>query len=222
MIRFFDILFSGITLILLLPLFLIVALILALTGEHQVFYLQRRVGSGGKDFYVFKFTTMLKDSEKMSGGLLTQQNDPRVLPFGSFLRKTKINELPQLLNIFLGSMSVVGPRPQARPHYEIYSEDQKYCISWLKPGLTGIGSLIFRDEEGILARSSYDFDHTHDRIITPYKGELEKWYYHHRSLKNYFKIIFLTALGMLKSDLKVMHRFPELPPVPQDLKDIIA
>ncbi|MFP4180580.1 MAG: sugar transferase [Spirochaetaceae bacterium] len=222
MIRFFDILFSGMALIVLSPLFLIVSLVLALTGEHEVFYLQPRVGFGGKDFYVFKFTTMVKNAEKMAGGLLTQQNDPRVLPFGSFLRKTKINELPQLLNIFLGSMSVVGPRPQARVHYELFSEDQKRYISQLKPGLTGIGSLIFRDEEGILARSPHDFDHTHDRIITPYKGELEKWYYHHRSLKNYFKIIFLTAFGILKSDLRVLHRFPDLPAVPAELRGIIG
>lgn len=222
MIRFFDIFFSGIALIILSPLFLFVAIVLVLTGEHQIFYFQRRVGRGGKDFFVYKFTTMLKNSEKMTGGLLTQQNDPRVLPFGAFLRKTKINELPQLLNILFGSMSIVGPRPQARQHYELYTEDQQHYISQLTPGLTGIGSLVFRDEEGILARSPHDFDHTHDRIITPYKGELEKWYYHHRSVKYYFKIIFLTALGILKSDLKVMHRFPGLPPVPGDLQGIIA
>jgi len=222
MIRLFDILFSLIALLLLSPLFLTVAVILALTGEHQVFYLQERVGFRGEDFKVFKFATMLKNSERMPGGLLTQENDPRVLPFGAFLRKTKINELPQLINIFLGSMSVVGPRPQARLHYDLYTEDQKRYISRLKPGLTGIGSLIFRDEEGILARSGRDFDYTHDKIITPYKGELEKWYYHHRSLGNYFKIIFLTAAGILKSDLRVMHRFPALPEVPEELKGIIG
>jgi len=221
MIRFFDLLFSSIALVLLAPLFLIVSLVLAFTGEHQVFYLQRRVGKGGKDFFVFKFTTMLKNSEKMTGGLLTQENDPRVLPFGAFLRKSKINELPQLLNIFVGSMSVVGPRPQARVHYEIYTPDQQKYIAQLTPGLTGLGSLIFRDEEGILSRSPLGFDHTHDKVITPYKGDLEVWYYHHRSVGNYFKIIFLTALGIIRKDLSVLHRFPGLPPVPADLQGII-
>ncbi len=222
MTRLFDIILSFIALVLLSPLFLVVSLILAFSGEHQVFYLQRRVGRGGKDFFVYKFTTMLKNSEKMTGGLLTQENDPRVLPFGAFLRKTKINELPQLVNILFGSMSIVGPRPQARQHYELYTEEQQSYISRLIPGLTGIGSLVFRDEEGILARSPYEFDHTHDRIITPYKGELEKWYYHNRSIKNYFKIIFLTALGIVKSDLQVLHRFPSLPPVPDTLQGIIT
>jgi len=222
MIRFLDILFSSVALLLLSPLFFVVSILLLCTGEHEIFYLQERIGFGGKTFRVYKFATMLKESPNLPGGLLTQDNDPRVLPFGAFLRKTKINELPQLINILQGSMSVVGPRPQAPIHYNLYNENQKYYISRLKPGLTGIGSLVFRNEEEILSRSPYDFDYTHDKIITPYKGELERWYYHHSSLRNYMKIILLTAYSLMNSEVRVMDKFDNLPPLPDELHPIIV
>ncbi len=113
MIRLVDFVASTIALALLAPLFLVVMLVLRFTGEHEVFYLQERVGLGGRPFRVLKFATMLKESPNLAGGFLTQKDDPRVLPFGRILRKWKVNELPQLLNVWLGQMGLVGPRPQA-------------------------------------------------------------------------------------------------------------
>ena len=113
MTRFFDILFSGIAILILLPFMIPIMIALKLTGEHDIFYLQERIGKNNKPFKVYKFATMLRNSPNMAGGLITKDKDPRILPMGNFLRKTKINELPQLLNIFLGQMSVIGYRPFA-------------------------------------------------------------------------------------------------------------
>ncbi|MFW6149172.1 MAG: sugar transferase, partial [Atribacterota bacterium] len=164
---------------------------------------------------------MVKNSETMPGGLLTQNNDSRILPIGKILRKTNMNELPQLFNILFGSMSIVGPRPQSPVHFNLFNEEQKAYISKLKPGFTGIGSLIFRYEENILEKLNYDFNFTHDEIITPYKGELEKWFYKNRSLYLYFKIILLTACVNFLPDIKVSKHFHDLPEIPSELKGLI-
>lgn len=193
MIRFFDLVFSLLAMVILLPFMIPIMIGLKLTGEHDVFYLQPRVGQGGKDFKVFKFATMLKNSPNLPGGVLTQKNDPRILPMGNFLRKTKINELPQLINIFLGQMSFVGPRPQARKHYELYSQEVRREIDAIRPGLTGIGSVVFRDEEALLDCVTDDRDIFHDTIIAPYKGELEIWYARNLNICYYFGLVFLTA-----------------------------
>jgi len=111
-IRFFDVLFSTLFLIMLIPLFIIVIPILKFTGEGEIFFLQDRIGKDGKKFKLIKFATMLKDSPNMPLGTLTIKNDPRILPFGGILRKTKVNELPQFINVLLGDMSIIGPRPQ--------------------------------------------------------------------------------------------------------------
>ena len=120
--RFFDILFSGVALLLLSPLTVPVVITLRLTGEGNIFFLQERIGKGGKNFKLFKFVTMLKNSPNIGTGTVTMRGDPRVLPVGTFLRKTKINELPQLLNIFFGDMSVIGPRPLTTQTFGAYSE----------------------------------------------------------------------------------------------------
>ena len=193
MIRFFDILFSGLAIIILFPFMLPIMIGLKLTGEHDIFYCQERVGKGGKIFKVLKFATMMRNSENMPGGVLTQKNDPRILPMGKFLRKTKINELPQLINIFIGQMSVIGPRPQAKRHYDLYSPEVKAAIDTIPPGLSGIGSIVFRDEEDML-NAVEDRDEFHDKIIAPYKGELEIWFTQHRNVVNYFKLIFLRRV----------------------------
>jgi len=218
LIRFFDILFSSVAIVVLLPFMIPIMIGLKLTGEHYIFYLQPRVGKGGRDFMVLKFATMLKDSPNMPGGVLTQKNDPRILPMGRFLRKTKINELPQLVNILIGQMSVVGPRPQARRHYELYSEAVRKEIDKVPPGLTGIGSVVFRDEEAILDEISGDRDHFHDTVIAPYKGELEVWWTRHRSIGNYFKLIFLTAWALVSPRTALWKRwFKGLPQMPHEL-----
>lgn len=221
MIRFFDILFSGLAIIILLPFMVPIMIGLKLTGEHDIFYKQTRIGKGGKPFGVMKFATMLRNSPNMAGGVLTQKDDPRILPMGKFLRKTKINELPQLLNIFVGQMSVIGPRPQAKAHYDLYSDEVKAAIDTVAPGLSGLGSVAFRDEEDML-NAVADRDHFHDTVIAPYKGTLEVWFVQHRTLGVYFNLIWLTVLAVLKPSSKGWRRaFKDLPPVPVELEQYI-
>jgi len=221
MIRFFDIVFSGIAIIFLFPFMLPIMLLLKLTGEHDIFYRQKRIGRGGKPFYVLKFATMLRDSPNLPGGLITAPKDPRLLPMGSFLRKTKINELPQLVNIFLGQMSIIGYRPFAEAHYKLYSEEVKKSIGKIRPGLSGIGSIVFKDEEDILHIVD-DRDYFHDKIITPYKGQLEMWYVEHHNLYTYFILIFLTIWAFIKPKSKAVYKlFKDLPPCPSELKQYL-
>lgn len=221
MIRFFDILFSGLAIIILLPFMIPIMIGLKLTGEHDIFYKQTRIGKGGKPFGVMKFATMLRNSPNMAGGVLTQKDDPRILPMGKFLRKTKINELPQLLNIFIGQMSVIGPRPQAKAHYDLYSDEVKAVIDTVAPGLSGLGSVAFRDEEDML-NDVEDRDHFHDTVIAPYKGALEVWFVQHRSVSVYFKLIWLTVLAVLQPSSKAWRKaFKDLPPVPEELEEYI-
>jgi len=190
--RIFDVLFSGTALIMLSPLLHSVAIILRLTGEGEVFFKQSRVGLGGKHFGLFKFATMLKNSPIIGTGTVTVKDDPRVLPVGRFLRTTKINELPQLINIFLGEMSVVGPRPQTQRCFDAFPKELQQKIVQVRPGLSGIGPIVFRSEEDILAdhENSVIF---YDEVIAPYKGEVEAWYVENQSLFNYFAIICVTV-----------------------------
>jgi lipopolysaccharide/colanic/teichoic acid biosynthesis glycosyltransferase len=222
MTRYIDIILSLLFILILFPFMLPVMIALKLTGEHHVFYLQSRVGLYSKDFMVLKFATMLKDSPILPGGVLTQKDDPRILPMGRFLRKTKINEVPQLINIFLGQMSFVGPRPQARCHYELYSMDVRQVIDRVLPGLTGIGSVVFRDEEVLLDKVTEDRDHFHDTVIAPYKGELEVWYARHKSLGIYIMLILLTAVSIAVPGLPLYKRcFKQLPEAPEALKSLL-
>ena len=221
MIRFFDIVFSGLAILILLPFMIPIMIGLKLTGEHDIFYVQERIGIGGKSFGVLKFATMLRNSPNMAGGVLTQKDDPRILPMGKFLRKTKINELPQLVNIFLGQMSVIGPRPQAKRHYDLYSDEVKQAIDTIPPGLSGLGSVVFRDEEDMLNNVA-DRDSFHDTVIAPYKGQLEIWFTHHRTLSTYFKLIWLTVLAVLNPTSNAWKTaFKDLPPVPVELEKYI-
>ena len=221
MIRFFDMLFSGIAIIILLPFMIPIMIGLKLTGEHDIFYKQERIGKGGKPFKVLKFATMLRNSPNMEGGVLTQKNDPRILPMGKFLRKTKINDLPQLINIFIGEMSVIGPRPQAKRHYDLYTDEVKSFIDRVPPGLSGLGSVAFRDEEDML-NAVDDRNSFHDKIIAPYKGQLEVWFVQHRNVITYFKLIWFTVLAVLKPSSKAWRNsFNNLPPIPSELEEFI-
>ncbi len=217
MIRLLDIFFAILGL-LVLGIFMLGATAINLcTGEHKVLYKQNRVGKGGKDFKLYKFATMLENSPNLAGGLVTAVNDPRVLPFGRFLRRTKVNELPQLFNILKGDMSFVGPRPQTRPHYSLYTPDQQRVIDAVGPGLTGVGSLFFRNEEEMLARCGDDPIRFHDDVITPYKGDLEVWYAQHRSIALYLLIIYLTAASIINRKLVTIKYFKDLPQPPAEL-----
>lgn len=212
--RIIDILLATLTLIILLPLFIPIIIVLLLTGEHKVFYLQNRVGYKNKNFRIIKFATMLANSPNMGSGSLTLKNDPRVLPFGSFLRKSKINELPQILNIIIGDLAIVGPRPQMKIDFEKYSEDVQQKIYNVRPGLTGIGSIVFRDEESLISEAS-ERENPHDfykRVIAPYKGELEMWYQLNRSLLLDCKLIFMTAWVIFVPTSKLYEKwFSDLP-----------
>jgi lipopolysaccharide/colanic/teichoic acid biosynthesis glycosyltransferase len=221
MIRFFDILISGLAILILSPLLLPIMILLKLTGEHDVFYRQNRIGRYGKEFGLLKFATMLRNSPNMAGGLYTSKNDPRMLPMGMFLRKTKINELPQLINIFLGQMSIVGYRPTVREHFEGYPEEAKRILYNARPGLTGIGSIVFRNEEEILQQFE-DKKVFHQNVIAPYKAALECWYIDHKSLCVYFKLIFMTAVAVLRpASYSWKTSFKDLPPVPAALQPYI-
>ena len=212
--RIFDLLLSLLALLVLLPVFIPIVVILLLTGEHKVFYLQTRVGYKNNNFKIIKFATMLSNSANMGSGSLTLKNDPRVLPFGSFLRKTKINELPQILNIIIGDLSIVGPRPQMQVDFEKYSDDIQGKIYNVRPGLTGIGSIVFRDEESLISLAAEN-ENPHEfykRIIAPYKGELEIWYQSHRSLLLDFQLIFMTAWAIVFPETRLYEKwFNDLP-----------
>lgn len=213
--RFFDIVLSGMAILVFSPLLIPVIIILKLTGEHYIFYTQERVGKGGKTFGLLKFATMLKDSPNMGSGDITERNDPRVLPFGRFLRKTKINEMPQLFNIFLGDMSIIGPRPLTSRNFSYYSKEIQTTIHYLSPGLSGIGSVIFRDEESILAKTGMDYTECYKTRIAPYKGALECWYSKHNNLWTDLRIIFLTVWVILFPSSQLPYKwFKDLPEKP--------
>ena len=216
--RFFDIFFSSLTLFILSPLMLSIVIILKFSGEGEIFFLQDRIGKGGEVFKLFKFVTMLKDSPNIGTGTVTMKGDPRVLPVGKFLRKTKINELPQLLNIFFGDMSVIGPRPLTAQTFNSYSAEIQEIVKKVRPGLSGIGSIIFRGEEDILqgASASVDF---YDNIIAPYKGSLEKWFVSNKGIYIYFLAIFVTVFAVIFPSTKIAWRvFKNLPEPPVELK----
>jgi lipopolysaccharide/colanic/teichoic acid biosynthesis glycosyltransferase len=219
MIRLFDFFFSLLAVVVLLPFMIPVMIGLKLTGEHYVFYLQPRIGRGGKEFKIIKFATMLKESPNMPGGVLTQKDDPRILPMGKFLRKTKINELPQLINILIGQMSFIGPRPQAKQHYDLYTDEVKDAINKIPPGLSGIGSIVFRDEENILNHVEDDREQFHDTHIAPYKGQLELWYSRHRNLWTNFLLILITIWIVFKPESNIyLFIFKYLPVMPDVLE----
>ena len=216
--RVLDILFSGLAVCLLLPLFIPVTLLLRFTGEGEVFFSQIRVVKDGKLFKLLKFATMLKDSPSIGSGTVTLKDDPRVLPIGKLLRKTKVNELPQLINILIGDMSVVGPRPQTPRCFEVFPKDLQPVINSVRPGLSGLGPVVFRDEENILSEHSMSVDF-YDQVIAPYKGDVEAYYCRIIGIFSYFKIIFLTLWVVIFPKSGVVWKiFPSLPVPPAKLK----
>ena len=213
--RFFDIVFSFLAILAFSPILLIIVLALRISGEGEVFYKQKRIGRLGKDFYVYKFATMLKNSELL-GGTLTLKNDPRVLPMGAMLRKSKINELPQLINILKGDMSIIGPRPLV-PEGELnYTSEASAVIRSIRPGLTGIGSLVLRDEESYYSHRE-DAASFYKLIISPYKEKLEIWYVKNRSLSLYFKIIVLTLVVIVNKNFDVFRFLNLIPRIPPEM-----
>ena len=215
--RIFDIFLSLIAITFLSPILLPVMIILRFTGEGEIFYIQQRCGYKGKMFGLYKFATMLKDSPNIGSGEITLKSDPRVLPFGKFLRKSKLNELPQLFNILIGDMSVVGPRPMVPNTYSHYPEKARLKLDTVLPGLTGIGSIIFRDEESYLENHEDPFKFYKEAII-PYKSDLEEWYIDNNSVWLYIKIIMITAWVVIHPNSKISEKvFDNLPKMPRSL-----
>ncbi len=217
--RLFDLVISGLSILVLTPLLLPIILLLRITGEGEVFFSQERMGKGGSLFSLHKFATMLKDSPNIGSGTLTVKNDPRILPLGKFLRKTKINELPQLFNVFKGDMGIVGPRPQSPRNFSAFSEDVQKNIMLVSPGLTGLGSIFFSDEESMLT-SAVHHDEFYDSVIMPYKGQLEIWYVHHATIFIDLKIVYVTALKIIfpKLKLNLSKFFNGIPNPPKELQ----
>ena len=219
--RLIDFVIALVAIVILIPLLVPIMIGLKLTGEGYIFYFQERVGFKNKTFNIWKFATMLKDSPNMKGGLITMKRDPRITPMGNFLRKTKINELPQLVNILLGDMSIIGPRPVMQKSFEQYPPKVKKLIYNSKPGITGVGSIVFRDEEEMITRAKemgiepWDFYKT---VIYPYKGELEAWYQRNITLNTDIKILFLTVWAVFFPKSQLHYQvFKGLPTQPKEL-----
>lgn len=211
--RFFDIVFSFLVLVILTPFLVLVSLLLLFTGENEILYFQDRIGYKNKKFKIWKFATMIKNSLSLGSGSITTVNDFRVTKVGKYLRKSKINELPQIINILKGDISIVGPRPLVENIFLFYPDEFRNKIYNVKPGLTGIGSIIFRDEESIISSiiSEKPLDY-YKRVISPYKGELEIWYQSKRSFVLDSKLIFLTAWVIIFPETKIYEKwFKDLP-----------
>ena len=187
--RSFDILSSGLGLLLISPILLIVSLAITLSSKGGVFYKQSRVGLNGVNFNILKFRTMFTGSDKK--GLLTVgDRDPRVTPIGYYLRKYKLDELPQLINVLIGDMSLVGPRPEVSKYVNLYSKEDRVVLS-IKPGITDYASIYFRNENEIL-NSSSNPEKKYIEEVMPLKLELNKKYIREKGLLTDLKIIFMT------------------------------
>ncbi len=220
--RLGDFVVALVVLIILSPFFLVIMVILRFTGEGEVFYRQRRIGRNTETFGIWKFATMLKNSPNMGTGSQTLRDDPRVTSFGRFLRASKINELPQVLNVLAGEMSLVGPRPQVLVDSDVYPPDVRAAIYSVPPGITGIGSIVFRDEELLLSQPGIEPREFYVTKIAPYKAALELWYLEHRSLLTDARLLLLTVWVVLRPDSTIVHRvFPDLPERPDwlDVKE---
>ena len=211
--RLLDIIASIIALIVLLPIFILIIIILKFSDEGEVFYFQERYGIHNSKFQIWKFATMKKNSLNIGTGSITLQNNPRVTKIGSILRKTKINELPQIINLLKGEISLVGPRPLIAKTFNAYNKDIQSKIYNVKPGITGIGSIIFRDEESIISAVTDEDPHQfYKRVIAPYKGQLEIWYQEHNSFFLDLKLIFITAWVIFFPTSKIYEKwFRDLP-----------
>ncbi len=213
--RIFDLTIAITALLLLFVPLIIVMIILKFSGEGEIFYLQNRLGYLNSEFKIIKFATMIKNSPNIGTGSLTLRNDPRVLPFGKFLRKYKINELPQIFNVLLGTMSIVGPRPQMKVDFEKFPIDKRNEIYKSKPGITGIGSIIFRDEEKSISNFDGDKHQFYKNKIAPYKTDVELWYFNNQSLFIDIKLIVLTAWVIIFPKSKIINKtFKSLPKNP--------
>lgn len=195
LIRLLDIVLSLLGLLFLLPIFLILAVWIKFDSQGSIFFRQIRVGKDGKDFRIYKFRTMIVNAEKM--GIITiGERDPRITKLGYFLRKYKLDELPQLINVLKGEMSFVGPRPEVRKYVEMYNQEQLKILT-VKPGITDYASIEYINEDEILGKS-LDPEKTYIEEIMPQKIKYNMKYINNKTVIEYFKIIFLTIIKIIK------------------------
>ena len=217
--RLFDLTIAVLSLLLLFAPMILVMIILKFTGEGEIFYLQKRLGYLNNEFKIIKFATMVKNSPNIGTGSLTLRGDPRVLPFGNFLRKSKINELPQIFNVIIGNMSIVGPRPQMKVDFDKFPPKKRNEIYKSKPGITGIGSIIFRDEEKWISNCNGDKHEFYKNKIAPYKTDVELWYYKNQSMFVDVKLVILTAWVIIFPNSDFVEKiFKSLPKKPSYLQ----
>ncbi len=220
--RALDIVLALLALLVLSPLLMPIMVMLKVTGEGEIFYTQQRVGRLGRSFYLLKFATMLKNSPSLGTGTITLKDDPRVLPVGRLLRKTKINELPQLWNVVTGDMSLIGPRPLTEKNFGYYSDDVKAEIIKVRPGLSGVGSIVFRGEEDLMS-NQVDPLRFYAETIAPYKGALEVWYVNNRGISTYLQAIILTCwVIVFPSSMAIKKVWASLPEPPPALEGKVA
>lgn len=214
-----DVLLSLTGILVLTPLVLPIILILGITGEREIFYRQERIGLNKKPFYIYKFATMLKNSSNIGDKSLTVRNDPRITTIGKFLRITKINELPQILNVLKGDMSLIGPRPLLSKSFDLYTVNVQNLIAQNRPGITGLGSLVFRDEELLVTKykeRGKDPSEYYENYINPHKGELEEWYFYNCSTSIDLKILLLTFWSLLNPKSQLVYKKLRKLPVKPD------
>ena len=194
MIRVFDLLISIIALIILFPFFLVIAIAIKLNSRGNIFFKQQRVGKNNIDFELYKFRSMRNDADK-KGLLNVGMRVARITSVGYFLRKYKLDELPQLINVVKGEMSIVGPRPEVRKYVNFYSADQLTVLNIL-PGITDYASIEFKNENDLLSNAK-DPEQFYIDVILPQKIKLNQRFIENRNLRNYIKIIFKTVFGIL-------------------------
>lgn len=204
--RAFDVAVSALALLLLVPVFILIALLIKLEDGGPVFYRGVRVGRHGKLFRIYKFRTMVPDAERL-GGSATPDDDPRITKIGKLLRKYKLDELPQLINVLKGEMSLVGPRPEVPRYVEMFSEEEKAILS-VRPGITDWASLWDFDEGAILAGSS-DPEKDYMEKIRPTKIRLQLKYVREATFLTDVKIILLTILTLILRKRLVNPDFEE-------------
>ncbi|OOF67623.1 sugar transferase [Rodentibacter caecimuris] len=195
MIRSFDFVLSLVGIVILAPLFIIISIWIKLDSKGGIFYKQTRVGLNGKDFELFKFRSMVVDADKK--GLITVGGrDPRITRSGYFIRKYKLDELPQLINVLIGEMSLVGPRPEVRKYVDLYNDEQKHVLS-VKPGITDYASIEYMDENEILGKSNNP-EKTYIEKVMPEKIKYNMKYIQNQNVFEYFKIILLTISKIIR------------------------
>ena len=202
--RLFDIICSSLGVILLSPVIIVIAAIILIEDRFPVFYRGVRVGRYGKLFRIYKYRSMVRNAESV-GGDSTADDDPRITRIGKFLRKYKLDELPQLINVLKGDMSIVGPRPEIRKYVDQYNEEEKQILT-VRPGITDWAS-IWNADEGALLAGAKDPDRAYEELIRPTKLKLQLKYVRERSFFTDMKIIFLTMLAVIQPESKALKQF---------------